>query len=136
MFDDGLTDTRSRKQRKVARESEGYQQKEMFAQREIAQFGVQARPRMPAVARNGKPLEMVLEMEDPRTEEEKALAQQKAAEERTEVLFPDHQTIRDGTTRPQRLPEETAKTSHSPFGPHLHFYRSIVLFSLAFVEEL
>jgi hypothetical protein len=135
MFDDGLTDTRSRKQRKVARESEGYQQKEMFAQREIAQFSVQARPRMPAVARNGKSLEMVLEMEDPRTEEEKMLAQQRAAEERTKPLFPQHEPQR-GMTKPMRPPEEMAKTSHSPFGPHLHFYRSLVLFSLASAGEL
>jgi hypothetical protein len=70
-FDGELVDTRSRKQKRAARQAEGYQQAEMFSQRELAQFGVRARPRMPAISRSGKPLDMALEIEDFRTEEEK-----------------------------------------------------------------
>jgi hypothetical protein len=80
MFTGELVDNRTRKQKRAAQEAEGYQQAEMFSQRELAQFGVRARPQMPAIARNGKPLGMILEMEDPRTEEEKELDRQRTAE--------------------------------------------------------
>ena len=78
-----LVDNRTPKQKQVARQANGYQQMEIFRQREIAQFGVRARPQMPAIARNGNPLGMVLEVEDPRTEEEKAADLQREAESRT-----------------------------------------------------
>ena len=86
-FTGELVDNRTRRQKQLARQANGWQQPPMFAQRQLAQFGVIAHPEMPAIARNGKRLEMVLEIEDPRTEEEKALAQQRAAEEKTYPLF-------------------------------------------------
>jgi hypothetical protein len=89
MFTDELVDTRTRKQKQAARRASAPQQTAMFSQREVAQFGVQARPRMPAIGRNGKPIKMVLQMEDLRTEEEIAAAVQKAAEEMTQPMFAD-----------------------------------------------
>lgn len=82
-----LVDTRTPKQKKIDRQANGWQQPAMFSQRELAQFGVQARPQMPAIGRNGKPLTMMLEIEDPRTEEEKEQDQQREAEEKTYSLF-------------------------------------------------
>lgn len=82
-----LKDNRTRKQKRAARKMDGFQQMEMFGQREIAQFGVRARPTMPAVARNGKPLVMALEMEDPRTEEEKEADRRREAERKTYRLL-------------------------------------------------
>lgn len=105
LFDGELTDTRTRRQKKAAREAAGYRQAQMFSQREVAQFGVRARPKMPAIGRNGKPLRMVLEMEDPRTEEEKELDRQREADALTGSLFPESATPKeepsqtsDGTT--------------------------------------
>jgi len=86
-FTGELVDNRTRKQKEIARQANGWQQAPMFSQREVAQFGVSARPQMPAIARSGKPLRMVLQIEDPRTDEEKELAQQRAAEEKTYPLF-------------------------------------------------
>jgi len=86
-FDGELKDNRTSTQKQTARRANGWQQSPMFSQREVAQFGVRARPQMSAIGRNGKPLRMVLEMEDPRTEEERELAQQRAAEEMTYSLF-------------------------------------------------
>ncbi len=134
LFADKLVDTRTRKQRTVARQASGQQQIEMFKQRDLAQFGVRARPQLPAVARNGQALGMVLEIEDPRTEEEKALARQKAAEDKTVPLFAEPK--RDGSSRPLRLPEEMANTSHSGFGPDFHLYRSLYFSLLAMDGQL
>ena len=86
-FTGELVDNRTRRQKQLARQANGWQQPPMFAQRQLAQFGVMAHPEMPAISRSGKRLRMVLEIEDPRTEEEKALAQQRAAEEKTYPLF-------------------------------------------------
>ena len=86
-FTGDLVDNRTHRQKQLARQANGWQQPPMFAQRQLAQFGVRAHPEMPAIARNGKRLEMVLEIEDPRTEDEKALAQQRVAEEKTYPLF-------------------------------------------------
>ena len=86
-FTGELVDNRTRKQRQTDKQANGWQQGQMFAQREIAQFGVTARPQLPSTTRSGKPLVMALEIQDPRTEEEKQLAQQKAAEEKTYSLF-------------------------------------------------
>jgi hypothetical protein len=88
LFDEEeLKDTRTRRQRKTAREADAPQQEAMFSQREVAQFGVQARPQMKAVSRSGKPLTMILQMEDPRTEEEREADQQREAESKTYSLF-------------------------------------------------
>jgi hypothetical protein len=97
-FTGELVDNRTSRQKQEARRASGWQQSAMFSQRELAQFGVRARPMMPAIGQHGKPLRMVLEMEDPRTDEEKELAQQRAAEEKTYSLF-GH----DGKKKPSRI---------------------------------
>ena len=86
MFDEGLSDTRTRKQKKAAKEAHGYQQGELFSQKDLAQFGVRAKPELPAIARNGQPVKMELEIQDPRSEEEKELDRQREAEKLTEPL--------------------------------------------------
>jgi hypothetical protein len=67
MFTSDLVDNRSAKQIKQAHARSQPQQIEMFSQREMAQFGVEAHPKLP-LSPNTK-LELI--MEDPRTEEEK-----------------------------------------------------------------
>ena len=74
-FTGDLVDNRTHRQKQLARQANGWQQPPMFAQRQLAQFGVRAHPEMPAIARNGKRLEMVLEI------------QQRVAEEKTYPLF-------------------------------------------------
>lgn len=85
-FGGELKDTRTRKQKRLAKQREGWQQPEMFRQRDVAQWGVRLHP-MNLVARNGKPLGMVLEIEDPRTEEEKDADLQREAESKTYGMF-------------------------------------------------
>ena len=86
-FSGELVDKRTRRQKRADRKADGWQQPEMFAQRDLAQFGVRARTEMPAVTSNGERLKMVLEVQDPRTEEEKEADRQRAAEKLTEPLF-------------------------------------------------
>ena len=86
MFSGELKDTRSRKQKRAAKKAEGYQQGELFSQKDLAQFGVSAKPELPAITRNGQPVKMELEIQDPRTEEEKELDRQREAEELTKPL--------------------------------------------------
>ena len=86
-FTGDLVDKRTRKQKRKARQANGWQQGAMFSQRDIAQFGVRANPEMPGIARNGEPLEMVLEIEDPRSEEEKEADRQYEIERKTDRLF-------------------------------------------------
>jgi hypothetical protein len=90
---------------------------------------------MKLVARNGERLKLKLEIEDPRTEEEKTLDRQREADENTYQL-PNLEPHRDGTSRPLRLPEEMANPSHSLFGPDLHFYRSLFFIALAMEGQL
>ena len=87
-FDGQLVDTRSRKQKQAAKKQKGWQQAEMFRQRDLAQPGVTARPQLPGVARNGQPLKMALQIQDPRSEEEKAQAQDEAAKKNMASLLP------------------------------------------------
>ena len=68
LFSGELVDTRTRKQKQQAREQALPQQAEMFSQRELAQFGVRARPKLPISPKT----RIELAMEDPRTDEEKA----------------------------------------------------------------
>ena len=82
-FTGDLVDRRTPKQKRKARQANSWQQTELFSQRDIAQFGVKANPEIPAIAQNGKPLPMVLEIEDPRTEEEKEADRQYEIERKT-----------------------------------------------------
>ena len=67
MFTRKLVDTRTRKQKKKAQEQEQPKQAEMFSQREMAQFGVQAHPKIPLSPKT----KLELALQDMRTEEEK-----------------------------------------------------------------
>lgn len=85
MFTGELVDNRSRKQKKLDRERQQLKQLEMFPQREIAQFGVKARPLLP-LSPNTR---LLLIPEDPRTPEEIEQDTQRAAEEQTYRMFDD-----------------------------------------------
>lgn len=83
MFSGELVDTRTRRQKKLDRQREQPKQMEMFSQREVAQFGVNAHPLLP-LSPNTK---LLLIPEDPRTEEEIERDIQRAAEEQTRPMF-------------------------------------------------
>ncbi len=83
MFSGELVDTRTRRQKKLDREREQPKQMEMFSQREVAQFGVNAHPLLPLSPKT----KLLLIPEDPRTEEEIERDIQRAAEERTYQMF-------------------------------------------------
>ena len=89
-FTGDLVDNRTPKQKRKARQANGWQQGAMFSQRDVAQFGVRTNPEMPAVAQNGKPLTMILEIEDPRTQEEKEADRQYEIDRKTDRLFREH----------------------------------------------
>ena len=82
MFTGDLVDNRSDKQKKQARVRSQPQQIEMFSQREMAQFGVEAHPKLPLSPKTR--LELV--MEDPRTDEEKERDIRRRIEEHTYPL--------------------------------------------------
>lgn len=86
LFTGELKDNRTRKQKRAARKAEGYQQGELFSQKDLAQFGVRSKPELPAITRNGQPVKMELELQDTRTEEQKELDRQKAAQDLTNPL--------------------------------------------------
>ncbi len=79
IFTGELFDTRTRAQKKRAAVSQQPRQAEMFSQRELAQFGVRAHPKLPLSPKT----RIVLAMEDPRTPEEKARDVQREIEENT-----------------------------------------------------
>jgi hypothetical protein len=85
MFTGDLVDTRTRKQKKKAKEQQGPKQTEMFSQRELAQFGVDSFPKLPLSPKT----RIELMIEDHRTEEEKAADIQREAEKRNYRLFDD-----------------------------------------------
>jgi hypothetical protein len=82
-------DNRNRRQKQLDQERGLPKQVEMFSQREIAQFGVKARPLLP-LSPNTK---LLLIPEDPRTEEEIEQDRQRRAEEQTLKMF-------DGAAKP------------------------------------
>ena len=79
MFTRKLVDTRTRKQKKKAKEQEQPKQAEMFSQREMGQFGVQAHPKIPLSPKT----KLELALQDMRTEEEKERDFQKEVEKRS-----------------------------------------------------
>ncbi len=83
MFTGELIDNRTGRQRQAALERGQPHQAEMFAQRDLAQFGVSAKPRIPIT-----PLtRLELTSQDSRTEDEKAAESQGAIEDQTYQLF-------------------------------------------------
>lgn len=85
-----LVDGRSRKQRQIEQAASAPQQGSMFSQREVAQFGVRAKPLIPLSPNTT----LRLEMEDPRTEEEKEADAMREAERRT-VMMPGFEEFRE-----------------------------------------
>ena len=83
LFTGELVDNRTQRQKQADRNRELPQQAELFSAREVAQFGVRARPQIPLAPGTS----LVLVSEDPRTPEEKERDAQRAAEERTEPMF-------------------------------------------------
>ena len=83
MFTRKLVDTRTRKQKKKAKKQEQPKQAEMFSQREMAQFGVQAHPKIPISPKT----RLELALQDMRTEEEKEQDFQREVEERSYRLL-------------------------------------------------
>lgn len=75
LFTGELVDNRTGAQKKRAREAERPQQGLMFSQREMAQFGVQAHPKLPLSPKT----RLELLVEDERTEEEIAADIQREA---------------------------------------------------------
>ena len=79
LFTGEMADTRTQTQKRSDRDREKPQQTELFSQREIAQFGVRARPLLPLSPHT----KLVLICEDPRTEEEKERDRLREAERLT-----------------------------------------------------
>lgn len=98
MFTGELDDNRTRRQKKLDRERNKPRQTEMFSQREIAQFGVNAHPLLP-ISDNTK---LGLIFEDPRTEEEKERDRQRQAEEKTYQMFEEPPALDDPAITPDR----------------------------------
>lgn len=94
MFTGELVDRRNRKQKKRDSERTQPRQAEMFSQREVAQFGVTARPKIPLSPKT----RIELALEDRRTEEEKEAAEKRFIEEKTYQLFPPRE---DGEVEPE-----------------------------------
>ena len=119
MFTNDLVDTRTARQKRQAKKSAAPQQFEMFSQRDIAQFGVTARPKMPLP----EGATMALIIQDPRTPEQVELDRQRAAEALNGHLFtnpePDPQLNRKRQSVPGRGPlSETLPTSLTFFVLH------------------
>lgn len=96
MFTGELDDNRTRRQKELDRERKKPQQMEMFSQREIAQFGVNAHPLLP-ISDNTK---LGLIFEDPRNEEEKERDRQRQAEKKTYRMFEEPLAL-DGQAPPE-----------------------------------
>jgi len=83
MFSGDLVDNRTRQQKQQDKARAQPQQIEMFAQRELAQFGVNPRPLMP-LSPNTR---LLLFAQDPRTSEQIEQDSQQEAQERTARMF-------------------------------------------------
>jgi hypothetical protein len=83
MFSSELVDTRTATQKRAAKRAVQPQQIEMFRQKDIAQFGVNARPTLPISPKTR--LELIAE--DHRSDEEKVRDMQREAEKKNYALF-------------------------------------------------
>lgn len=91
LFTGELIDNRTATQKKRAREAERPQQGLMFSQREMAQFGVEAHPKLPLSPKT----RLELLVEDNRTEEEIAADIQRQALKNNLRMFEEGKTERD-----------------------------------------
>ena len=89
-FTGDLVDNRTSAQKRKAKEQERPQQSMMFSQRELAQFGVRANPKLPISPKT----RLELMIEDHRTEEEKAEAIQQEALKWNYQMFPKKSDLR------------------------------------------
>ena len=94
LFSGELVDTRTAAQKARDRERDKPQQIEMFAQHEIAQFGVRAHPQMSLSAET----KLVLISEDPRTPEEIEQDRDRAAQALTKPMFDEHESEPEETS--------------------------------------
>lgn len=85
LFSGELVDNRTARQKRLDREQDKPQQALMFSQREMAQFGVNPRPKLPISPKT----RLELMVEDHRTEEEIAAAIQEEALKQNYRLFED-----------------------------------------------
>ena len=83
LFTGELVDNRTPTQKKIDRERQQLQQMELFAAREVAQFGINPRPLIDL----SPTTRLTLWREDPRSEEEIERDRQRAAEEQTYRMF-------------------------------------------------
>ena len=83
LFTGELVDNRTPTQKKIDRERQQLQQMELFAAREVAQFGINPRPLIDL----SPTTRLTLWREDPRSEEEIDRDRQRAAEEQTYQMF-------------------------------------------------
>lgn len=83
LFSGELVDNRTAKQKRLDKEQEKSQQVLMFSQREMAQFGVNPRPKLPISPKT----RLELMVEDHRTEEEIAAAIQAKALKQNYRMF-------------------------------------------------
>jgi hypothetical protein len=79
LFTGELVDNRTAHQKRRGQEYERPQQGSLFSQREMAQFGVEARPRIPLSPKT----RIELALWDPRSDEERAQDLQRELEART-----------------------------------------------------
>lgn len=91
LFTGELVDNRSAKQRRSDKEAEKPQQGMMFSQRDMAQFGVEAHPKLPISPKT----RLELMIEDHRTEEERAADIQRQALEHNFRLFEEESSDLD-----------------------------------------
>lgn len=98
LFSGEVVDNRTRAQKQADREREKPQQTELFAQREIAQFGVRANPHLPL----SEHTKLVLIREDPRSEEEIERDRMLEAQMLTTALFSvNNEEIQTTHSRPK-----------------------------------
>ncbi len=93
LFTGQAVDARTRVQKQLDRDQAKPRQTELFAQREIAQFGVRANPHFPL----SEHTKLVLIREDPRTDEEVECDRLREAERLMVQLFPDRAPLPDET---------------------------------------
>lgn len=106
LFSGELIDNRNRRQKRRERERAAPNQPMMFSQREIAQFGVKARPRMSLSPHT----RLRLLVEDPRTEEEREADLRREAERNTYIL-PGFEAFRSAEADNENLAAEAPTPS-------------------------
>ena len=103
LFTGESVDNRSPKQKRLAKEQDKPQQAMMFSQRDMAQFGVNPRPKLPISPKT----RLELMIEDHRTEEEIAAAIQAEALQRNYRMFLEETQVPEETVGEPGHPTES-----------------------------